>query len=133
MTEYGPLTQKVIEYQDTVRKLVTTAKTTEEWAPLSSLIAIEKFERVGTFLEVQNWQQYTEMLIGWGQTIKSFETTVKRVTEVPNLVYFGVEERHFYGDDVHIVNSLSVFEFDADAKISHLDVFLQMRQPEMTA
>ena len=32
----GPLTQKVIEYQNTVRELVTTAKTTEDWAPLSS-------------------------------------------------------------------------------------------------
>jgi hypothetical protein len=130
VTGNGPLTQKVIEYQDMVRKLVTTAMTAEEWTPLSSFVAIDKFERVGTFLEVQNWQQYVEMLIGWGQSIKSFETTVKRVTEVPNLVYFEVEERHFYGDAVHIVNSLSVFEFDSDAKISHLDVFLQMRQPE---
>jgi len=126
---HGPLTQKVLEYQDTVRQLVTKATTTEDWAPLSSFIAIDKFERVGTFLEVQNWPQYTEMLIGWGQTIKSFETTVKRVTEVPGLVYFEVEERHFYSDTVQVVNSLSVFEFDADAKISHLDVFLQMRQP----
>ena len=38
---------------------------------------------------------------------------MKRVTEVPDLVYFEVEERHFYGESVHVVNSLSVFEFDS--------------------
>jgi hypothetical protein len=30
---------------------------------------------------------------------------------------------------VHVVNSLSVFAFDTDGKIGHLDVFLQMQQP----
>jgi hypothetical protein len=48
----GPLTQKVMQYQDTVRQLVPTAKTPEDWAPLASLIAIDRFERIGTFLEV---------------------------------------------------------------------------------
>ena len=29
------------------------------------------------------------------------------------------------GDDVTVVNSMTVFAFDADAKIRHLDVYLQ--------
>lgn len=125
MDEHGPLTQKVMQYQDTVRRLVPTAKTPEDWAPLGSLIAIERFERIGTFLEVQDFQQYTEMLTGWAQSVDSFETTVRRVSELPQLVYFEVEERHFFGEDVLVVNSMTVFEFDADAKIRHIDVYLQ--------
>jgi len=69
--EIGPLTRKVMQYQDTVRQLVPTVKTPEDWAPLASLIAIDRFERIGTFLDVQNWQQYTEMLSGWAQSVDS--------------------------------------------------------------
>ena len=125
MDEIGPLTRKVMQYQDTVRQLVPTVKTPEDWAPLATLIAIDRFERIGTFLEVQNWQQYAEMLTQWAQSVDSFETTVRRVTELPNLVYFEIEERHFFGDNAHAVNSLTVFEFDTDAKICHVAVYLQ--------
>ena len=125
MAEYGPLTRKVMQYQDTVRGLVPTAKAPEDWAPLGSLIAIDQFERVGTFLEVQNWQQYTEMLTGWAQSVDSFETTVRRISELPDLVYFEIEERHSFSGTAHVVNSMTVFQFDADAKICHVDVYLQ--------
>jgi hypothetical protein len=50
---------------------------------------------------------------------------VRRITELDRLVYFEVEERHFRGDNVHVVNSLTVFEFNEDGKICHLNVYLQ--------
>ena len=114
-----------MQYQDIVRQLVPTVKAPEDWAPLGSLIATDRFERVGTFLEVQNWQQYTEMLTGWAQSVDSFETTVRRVSELPGLVYFEIEERHIFGGQSHVVNSLTVFEFDSDNKISRVAVYLQ--------
>jgi hypothetical protein len=74
---------------------------------------------------VQNWQQYTEMLTKWSSATAKFETTVRRISELPGLVYYEVEERHFRGDDVHVVNSLTVFEFNEAGKIRHLNVYLQ--------
>jgi len=50
--------------------------------------------------------------------------TVRRVSEPPGLVYFEVEERHFFGDSSRMVNSMTVFEFDADAKICRHDLYL---------
>ncbi|HME78509.1 MAG TPA: hypothetical protein VKI00_23540 [Mycobacterium sp.] len=47
------------------------------------------------------------------------------MSELPELVYFEIEERHFFGGSAHVVNSMTVFEFDADAKICHVDVYLQ--------
>jgi hypothetical protein len=44
---------------------------------------------------------------------------------VPPLVYYEVEERHLKGDQLTVVNSMSVFEFDAAGRIRHLDVYLQ--------
>ena len=121
----GPLTRKVLDYEQAMKRLVPTIEAPADWAPLAEFVAVDTFERVGTFLEVQNWQQYTEMLTQWASATETFETTVRRISELPGLVYFEIEERHFRGGDVHVVNSMTVFEFDEDGKIRHLDVYLQ--------
>ena len=128
MGEYGRLAQRVMEYQDVMKQLVPTVDTTEDWAPLESLVAVDEFERVGTRREVQNWQEYAQLLTRWAGAIDRFETTVQRVSELPDLVYFAAEERHFVGEKVTVVNSLSVFEFNADARIRRLSVYLQQPQ-----
>ena len=121
----GPLTRKVLEYVQAMQRLMPTVKGPADWAALAEFVAVDEFDRVGTFLEVQSWQQYTEMLTQWAMAVDSFETTVRRVSERPGLVYFEVEERHFRGDNVNVVNSMTVFEFDDAGKIRHLDVYLQ--------
>ena len=121
----GPLTRTILDYEGTIRRLVPTVTGPADWAPLAEFVAVDEFERVGTFLEVQTWQQYTDMLTQWASATDSFETTVRRVSERDGLVYFAVEERHFRGGHVHVVNSMTVFEFDEGGKIRHLDVYLQ--------
>jgi hypothetical protein len=121
----GPLTRTVLDYVETMRGLVPAIKEPADWGPLGEVVATGEFERVGTFLEVQNWQQYTEMLTQWASAIDSFETTVRRISELPALVYYEVEERHFRGDNVHVVNSMTVFEFNQASKINRLTVYLQ--------
>ena len=125
MTDPGPLTRTVLDYARTMERLVPTVDAPEDWAPLTEFVAVDEFERVGTFLEVQSWSQYTEMLTQWASAIATFETTVQRISELPGLVYYAVEERHLLGEKVNVVNSLTVFEFDDDGKIRHLDVYLQ--------
>jgi hypothetical protein len=125
MSDTGPLTRTVLDYTQTMERLVPTVENSSDWAPLAEFVAVDEFERVGTFLEVQAWQQYTEMLTKWASATAKFETTVRRVSELPRLVYFEVEERHFRGDDVNVVNSMTVFAFNEDGKIRHLDVYLQ--------
>jgi hypothetical protein len=121
----GPLTRKVLEYDRTMKRLVAGAEGPVDWAPLVEIVAVDDFERVGTFLEVQNWNQYREMLTRWASATESFETTVRRISELGALVYYEIEERHFRGDSVNVVNSMTVFEFDAHDKIRRLNVYLQ--------
>ncbi len=125
MTDPGPLTRTVLDYVRTMEELVPTVASPADWAPLAEFVAVDDFERVGTFLEVQDWQQYTAMLTQWAGAIATFETTVRRISEVAGLVYYEVEERHHAGDRVNVVNSLTVFAFDDAGKIRHLDVYLQ--------
>ena len=125
MTEPGPLTSTVLAYVRTMEEIVPTVAGPEDWAPLAEFVAVDEFERVGTFLEVQDWAQYTGMLTQWASAIATFETTVRRISEVAGLVYYEVEERHHAGDRVAVVNSLTVFAFDDTGQIRHLDVYLQ--------
>lgn len=125
MTDRGPLTHTVLDYTQTIGRLVPTVKNAYDWAPLAEFVAVDDFERVGTFMEVQDWQQYLEMLTLWASSTTRFETEVRRISELPGLVYFEIEERHSRGDATHVVNSLTVFEFDEVGKICHLDVYLQ--------
>ncbi len=123
--DVGPLTRTVLDYVHAMSCLVPVAKDPSDWAPLAEFVAVDEFERVGTFLEVQDWKQYTEMLTRWASATATFETTVRRVSELPGLVYYEVEERHLRGDDVNVVNSMTAFAFNEDGKICHLDVYLQ--------
>jgi hypothetical protein len=121
----GPLTRRVLDYEKAMRRLVPVVRAPADWAPLAEFVAVDDFERVGTFLEVQDWAQYTAMLTGWAAVTDSFETAVRRITELPGLVFYEIEERHHRGDDVHVVNSMTVFQFDDGGRIRHLDVYLQ--------
>lgn len=121
----GPLTQRVLEYQETIKRLVPSVTDPADWAPLAEFVAVDDFERIGTFLEVQDWAQYTEMLTMWAKATESFDAVVRRISELPGLVYFEIEERHTRGGGTHVVNSMTVFEFDDAGRIRHLDVYLQ--------
>ena len=125
LEEAGPLTRKILDYEKMIKTLASGATAPADWSPLGDFVAVDEFERVGTFREVQNWQQYTEMLSQWASSTARFETTVRRVSELPGLVYFEIQEHHFRRDAVHVVNSLTVFEFNAEGDIGHLDVYLQ--------
>jgi hypothetical protein len=50
------------------------------------------------------------MLTGRAQLVDSFDTTVRSVLELPRLVYLEIEETHHVGQNVHVVNSLTVFD-----------------------
>ncbi len=121
----GPLTQRVLEYDRALQRLVAELRDPPDWAPLTEFVAVADFERVGTFLEVQNWNEYTEMLTRWASATESFETTVRRISEIGTLVYYEIEERHFRGNNVNVINSMTVFDFDGDDRIRRLNVYLQ--------
>lgn len=89
---------------------------------------MDEFERIGNFKEVMNWEQYTDFLTNWA-TASEWDGLFKRVSEVGGVVFLELEERTKMGDFESVVNSVSVYEFTADDKIRHIDVYLQMELP----
>jgi hypothetical protein len=121
----GTLTRRVLDYDDTLQRLVAEGGDPIDWAPLARFISVDDFQRVGTFLEVQDWGEYTQMLSRWAAATDSFETSLRRISEFGALVYYEIEERHVRGVGVHVINSMTVFEFDRRGKIRRLHVYLQ--------
>jgi len=119
------LTDTVLAFTRTMEGLVADGDPPDDWAPLAEFVALGDFERVGTFREVQDWQQYMAMLTHWASSVDKFEASVLRITEAANLVFFEIEERHHRGGGVHVVNSMTVFDFDGNGKIRRLNVYLQ--------
>ena len=127
-TKTGPLTDKVLEFTGIIERTVPAAKEAgfadAAWAPLEAMVATEAFERIGIWREVMNWPQYVGFLTKFASA-KGFESTVRRITETANLVFYEIEEHHIKDGRVNIVNSMNVFEFDDDGRIRHLDVYIQ--------
>ena len=95
------------------------------WAPLAEFVDVDAFERVGNFKEVMSWTDYVGFLTNWATT-SEWEGSFKRVTEHDNVVFLELEERSRVGPHSSVVNSVSVYEFNAAGKLKHLDIYLQM-------
>ena len=129
---YTGLSRTVLEYSQVMKRLVDGAKqpgfSVESWSPLVELVAIDEFERVGNFKEVMNWQEYVGFLTNWAMS-SEWECSFKRITEAGNVVFLELEERSRIGEYSSVVNSVSVYEFNSNGKIRHIDVYLQMELP----
>ncbi|KUI27099.1 hypothetical protein AU196_00715 [Mycobacterium sp. IS-1742] len=126
----------VLEYSQTMGRLVKSAKdpgfSVDSWAPLAELIAVDEFVRIGPFKEVMNWAEYTEFLTNWAKS-SDWDCSFKRLTESDDVAFLELEERSRVGDFSSVVNTVSVYEFDADDKITYVAVYLQMQLPDPAA
>jgi len=128
----GPMTQRVIAYDKRMREILPNAKTPDDWAPIAEFIDTETFQRVGCFLERQDWQDYTQMLSQWSSATKEFNTKLLHVTECGNMVFYEVQETHHRDNGsgaVDVVNSMTAFTFSEAGKIVALRVYLQTSAP----
>jgi hypothetical protein len=122
------LSDRVLEYSAIIERSVRSAKEPGfrevDWAPLAELVATDEFHRVGIWREEMDWEAYVDFLNQFAGA-KGFETTVRRVTECSNLVFYEIEERHIKDGKVNVVNSMNAYEFNEGGKIRRLDVYIQ--------
>lgn len=125
----GSLARLVLKYADLVEEI--TAKggqpgfSDADWAPLAELVAVDRFERAGPFLEILDWHTYIGYLTQWARSETRYETTLYRMTETPGRVYMELEERFGIGAGMHAINSVTVYDFDENQKLCYLNVYIQ--------
>ena len=128
---YSGLSRRVLQYADSFSRIVQKLKqrglSDADWAPLEELVDVGNFQRVGVFLtsrvEVSNWQQYKQFIAQYGG-MTSWEGTLRRITEVPGLVYLELEERNTREGVTDVSNTVTIYEFNQASKLRKLDVYV---------
>lgn len=130
----GQFTERVMKLIEIMTALVDKGKrtgvTSADWSPLAELVAVDEFERVGPFHDAVNWAGYTQLLSHWVNHAQGWDPIVKRITEVPGLVYVQCEEMITNGDRVDPFYSLSLYEFNDAGKIRRIEVYMQQEAAE---
>ncbi len=125
----GSLAASVMRYGDLMIETAARAKAgvsdDELWVPISRLVATETFRRVGPLREEWDWQGYTRFLTPWARTTE-FNTIFRRISETGNLVFLELTEHNTHNGVLSVVNSLSLYRFDAGGRIDHLQIYLQL-------
>jgi hypothetical protein len=131
--ETDPLSKLVLDYTRRIRNLVIAMKDGKDageakLAELAAMVDTNAFERVGTFRERVNWDQYSQLLRDWG-TDYNWDCHVRRVSQQPGYVFLELTEFGEYAatSTMDEVCSVSIYEFDENNRIVHLDVYLQRR------
>lgn len=133
----GPLSKLVLQYAYVMKGVVEKGKepgfTAADWAPLAEgLVATDEFERVGNFREKVDWAQYAELLTMWAKrAVWGF--TVRRVTEGDGYAILELEEYAHFGDHEENYTTVSVYEFNAENKLNHLEIYLAKEAPPESA
>ena len=90
INNYSGKSRKVLDYSQVMKHMVEEAKkpgfSADSWGQLEDLIDTARFERVGNFKEVMNWQQYIDFLCQWAQH-SEWDCSFKRITEQGNTVF----------------------------------------------
>ena len=129
--DYKGLSRKVLQYAESFLRIVNKTKqpgfSEADWAPLEELVDVANFQRVGVFLtsraEVSDWQQYKRLIAQYGG-MTSWEGTLRRITEVPGLVFLELEERNTRDGVMDISNTVTIYEFNRADKLRKLDVYV---------
>jgi hypothetical protein len=129
--EYTGLARKVLQYSEGFLKIVNAIKQPgfreADWAPLEELVDVKNFRRQGVFLtdraEISDWRQYRQLITEYGG-MTAWEGTLRRITEVPNLVFLELEERNTRDGVTDVANTVTIYGFNSVAKLVKLDVYV---------
>ena len=122
----GPLTRRVYDFVETQKQILAKGVTTpSDWDPLTHLLDVDRFRRVGAYLEELDWGDYKKFLTGWMAGGTRFEFTEFQISEVGNSVFQEIEERHWRGEQFIRKNVIAVYKFDDEARLVHLDIYEQ--------
>jgi len=129
--DYKGLSRTVLQYSEQFLQIVNKMKqpglSEADSARLEDLVDVESFQRVGVFLtervEVSNWHQYKQFITQYGGKT-SWEGSLRRITEVPGLVFLELEERNTRDGVTDVANTVTIYKFNSAGKLCHLDVYV---------
>jgi hypothetical protein len=124
--QLGPLAKVVNDHAEKQIELIKAGiNSPMDWEPLTEYLDPKTFKRVGAYLEELDWSGYRKFLTGWVAGGTHFEMTTFHISEIGNVVFQEIEERHHRGDEFIRKNVIAVYRFNDQNKIVHLDIYEQ--------
>jgi hypothetical protein len=128
---YSGLSRKVLQYSEHYKRIADRIRqgtaSDADWAPMEQLVDVQNFRRVGVFLtaqvEVSTWQEYRKIIDQYGG-MTEWEGTLRRITEVPGLVFLELEERNTRNGVTDVSNTVTIYEFNEAGRLRKLDVYV---------
>lgn len=129
---YSGCSRTVLKYAEQFRQLAQRLKQPDykesDWDGLEALVDTENFQREGVFLtdksEKIRWPKYREYVTKYaGNT--TWEGTLRRITELDNLVVLELEERNTRNGVVDTSHTVTIYKFNDAGKLQHLDVYVR--------
>jgi hypothetical protein len=128
VSELGRLTKIANDFAAKQFEIIAAGVSSpSDWEPLAEFLEVDRFKRVGAYLEELDWPQYREFLSGWVAGGTRFEMTEFHVSEIGNTVFQEIEERHYRGDEFIRKNVIAVYRFSECNKLVHLDIYEQAK------
>lgn len=129
--KFQGLSRKVLQYSENFKHIADKIRqgtiSDADWAPMEALVDVQNFQRQGVFLgavaEKSTWQQYKGIINQYGG-MTSWEGTLRRITEVPGLVFLELEERNTRNGETDYSNTVTIYKFNDAGKLVHLDVYV---------
>jgi hypothetical protein len=128
---YRGLSRKVLQYSESFLNIINRIKqpgfSDADWAPIEALVDLKNYRRQGVFLgavaETSDWQHYKKLITEYGGHT-AWEGTLRRITEVPGLVYLELEERNSRNGVMDVSHTVTIYEFNSAEKLIKLDVYV---------
>lgn len=124
--KFSGLCQKVLRYSEVFHRVVGVGDK-EGWGELEAMIDVATFQREGVFLgpvsEKIGWAEYKKYLSQFAGS-SEWEGSMRRITEVPGRVFLELEERITRNGQRTVANTVTIYDFNKDGKLTHLDVYV---------
>jgi len=129
--DYKGLSRKVLQYCAGFKLIADKIRqgsiSESDWAVMEELVDVPNFQREGVFLtdrvEISTWQQYKKILNQYGG-MTQWEGSLRRITEVPGLVFLELEERNTREGVTDVSNTVTIYGFNDAGRLRKLDVYV---------
>lgn len=101
--------------------------TAADFDPIAELVAVDKFVRVGIYMDEADWPLCLQKYLQFAGT-SLWTGKLRWINTVGNFVFQELEETITRPQGVNVIYTMSVYEFDENDKVIALRVYKQQAQ-----
>lgn len=101
--------------------------TAADFDPIAELLAADEFTRIGIYKDEADWPLCLEKYLQFAGT-SLWSGKLRYINTVGNIVFQELEETITRPQGANVINTMSVYEFNDDDKVTALRVYLQQAQ-----